>query len=68
MGDDSDCRYFGDLIVDNDKLRAEIEEQKKANAKLKEHHKELLSELSIVKWYLEFMESGFNIKDVVKQI
>ena len=23
-GEDSDCRYFGDLIIDNDRLHAEI--------------------------------------------
>ena len=28
LGDDSDARYFGDLIVDNDLLRHELEKQK----------------------------------------
>ena len=35
-GEDSDCRYFGDLIIDNDRLHAEIAKKEVENTTLKD--------------------------------
>ena len=34
-GEDSDCRYFGDLIIDNDRLHAEVAKKDAESTALK---------------------------------
>ena len=62
--EDSDSDYFGDLIIENEKLKTQIAEMKEKNKLLDRNIDQLKEELDVVKWYTEVLDSGIITKDL----
>ena len=62
--DDSDSDYFGDLIVENDELKAQMEEKDQKIVDLNRKIDQLKNEFELVEWYTEVIEGGLVTKEL----